>query len=213
MLSSETRIELSQPRLFTGKAVLVVCAYGLFLCIPVFISLLAVSLRKFGFFSFFYPLLVMAATAFFLPFGFGNPYIARLIRTLLPPAWNREQSFIVQLTTQPRIRSGVRAIVEDADDIGWLNLEATELVFNGDSIKLSIPFAQIERVKLRNVGLRGLFVYQAISLMVPSLPNIESIQIAERSSCLLPASKRITKELFECLALRVQSCKPAQTQS
>jgi len=194
----QLRIEINEPKIFTTKAVLVICAYGLFLCVPVFISLLALSLRKWGLFSFLYPLLVIAASSFFLPFGFGNPYVNRLLRRNIPPT--ASDALIVQVTLKPRIRSGIRALVEDADDIGWLRFDATELVFSGDSIKWTIPFDQVKELKSRNVGLRGLFFYRAISLTAHGLVDFQSIQIAERSSCLLPASRRITRDLFQRLS-------------
>lgn len=210
---NQLRIEINKPKIFTAPAVLVICAYGFFLCVPVFISLLALSLRKLGLFSFIYPLLVIAATSFFLPFGFGNPYINRLLRRKIPPIAN--DALIVQITLKPRIRSGIRALVEDADDIGWLRFDATSLVFSGDSVKFAIPFAQVDELQLRNVGLRGLFVYRAIVLKVHGLTDIDSIQIAERSSCLLPASRKITRDLFQRLSSltpkhqrRLQQTKP-----
>jgi hypothetical protein len=196
--SNQLRIEINDPKIFTAKAVLVICAYGFFLCVPVFISLLALSLRKLGLFSFVYPLLVIAATAFFLPFGFGNPYVNRLLRRNIPPTGS--DALIVQVTLKPRIRSGIRALLEDADDIGWLRFDANSLVFTGDSIKFAIPLDQVNELKLRNVGLRGLFVYRAIVLKADGSTDVESIQIAERSSCLLPASRKITRDLFQRLS-------------
>jgi len=206
MARGEARIEIKEPRLFTTRAVFVVCAYGAFLCLPVFISFLVVSLHRVGILSSLYPLLVMAATAYFLPFGFGNPYVSRLVRSLHPPPRQEQQGFIVQLTLSPRIRSGLRAMVEDADDIGYLTFSGSELVFSGDSIKLSIPFSQIKQVRLRNIGLRGLYVYgPRIVLVVPALANIESLEFAERSSCLLPASRKASRQLYERLCLKTSA--------
>jgi hypothetical protein len=142
----------------------------------------------------------MVATAFFLPFGFGNPYVVRLLRNLRPAAPGSAEPLIVQVTLTPRIRTGLRALLEDADDVGWLTIKAKELAFTGDSVKFSLPFAQIKQVKLRNIGLRGLFIYHAISLRVHGLSGVDSIQIAERSSSLLPASKRITNQLYKQLS-------------
>src|SRR5207249_6556483 len=105
------QIEISQPRVFTAGAVAVVCAYGVFLCIPVFISVLVMSLRKFGLLSLLYPFLTLAATTYFLPFGFGNTYVTRLVRALHPAASRKQDDFIVQLTLSPRLRSGVRALL------------------------------------------------------------------------------------------------------
>ena len=206
-MAPELKIEIREPKVFTAKAVLVVCAYGIFLCVPVFISLLALSLRRLGLFSFVYPLVVMAATAFFLPFGFGNPYLSRLLRKSIPR--KNTAALVAQITMKPRIRGGIRALVEDADDIGWFSVDDNGLVFEGDSVRCTVPSVQIKKVELQNVGLRGLFVYRAIAIKIPAIPNVEWIQIAERSSCLLPASRKITKELFK----RISSLVPANQTS
>ena len=101
--------------------------------------------------------------------------------------------------------SGLRGLLEDADDIGCLSFTSSEFVFHGDSVKLSVPFDQIERVRRQNVGLRGLFVYgPRIELAVSGLPNIKSLEFAERSSWLLPTSRRTTRKLFECLSAKAE---------
>ena len=211
--SSAARIEIAQPRLFTARAVLVVCAYGIFLCLPVFVSVLAMSLHWVGLLSLLYPFLVLCATVYFLPFGFGNSYVARLVRSLNPDAGPASDAFIVQLSLSPRLRSGIRAIVEDADDIGRLRVAGPDLVFQGDSVTLSIPFDQIKTVRLQNIGVRGLFAYPCIALAVPGLPNVESVIFAERSTCLLPAARRRTKHLYERLSSRLLPGAKGQTDS
>ena len=118
MNSNAATIEIAQPKLFTAGAVAVVSAYGLLLAAPLFISILVISLIKFGILTVLIPFLVVAATAYFLPYGLGNTHVTRLVRSLNPAAGNSEDGFIVQLTLSPRLRSGLRAIVDDADDIG-----------------------------------------------------------------------------------------------
>jgi hypothetical protein len=200
MPSTTAKMEIGQPRLFTARAVAVVCGYGAFLCIPVFLSVLVMSLRKFGVMSLLYPFLTMAATTWFLPFGFGNPYVARLVRAFHPLAVKDQDGFIVQLACSPRLRFGLRALLEDADDIGYLSFTESELVFEGDSIKLSVPFDQMKQVRPANVGLRGLFVYGRSSrIAVLGLPNVESLEFAERSSCFLPTSRKTARRLYERL--------------
>ena len=57
----------------------------------------------------------------------------------------------------------------------------------------------------QNIGLRGLFVYGRRIKVVPSgLPQIESLEFAERSSWLLPDSRRITRKLAERLSTSVR---------
>jgi hypothetical protein len=209
MSSDAARIEIVQPRGYTAGGVLAVHAYNILLALPVFISVLVVSVMKLGVLTLLIPFFTLAASAFFLPFGLGNAYVARLVRTLRPDNSKNEEGFIVQMTLSPRLRTGFRALVEDADDVGYLTLSASELVFQGDSVQLSIPFDQIQDVRRQNIGLRGLFVYgRRIGLVISGLPNIKFVEFTERSSWLLPTSKKISQKLYEVLsAKRVgQSC-------
>ena len=201
MHSNSATIEIAPPRLFTAGAVVTVSAYGILLAAPFFAAILVVSLIKFGILTVLIPLLAVAATAYFLPFGLGNAHVTRLVQSLNPAAGKSEDGFIVQLTLSPRIRSGLRAILDDADDIGYLSFTGTELLFQGDSVKLSVPFNYIEQVQPQNIGLRGLFVYgRRIRVRVSGLPEIESFEFAERSSWLLPNSRAITRKLYERLS-------------
>jgi hypothetical protein len=210
MQSSSATIEIAQPRLFTTSAVVIVNAYGLVLAGPLFAAILVVSLMQFGILTILIPFLAVAAMAYFLPFGLGNTHVARLVRSLNPAAGQGEDGFIVQLTLSPRIRSGLRAVLEDADDIGCLSFTATELFFQGDSVKLSVPLDRIEQVRPRNNGLRGLFVYgRRIRVVVSGLPWTGTFEFAERSSRLLPTSRAITRKLCERLSAKVP---PATTQ-
>ena len=200
MQTNSATIEIAQPKLFTTGAMAVISAYGILLATPFLISILVISVIEFGILTVLIPLLVVAATAYFLPFGLGNTYVTRLVQSLNPAAGTSEDGFIVQLTLSPRLRSGFRAILDDADDIGYLSFSGTGLLFQGDSVKLSVPFDRIEQVQPQNIGLRGLFVYgRRIRVVVPGLPNIESFELAERSSLLLPTSRAITRKLCERL--------------
>lgn len=204
MNSNPATIEIAQPKLFTAGAVAVVSAYGLLLAAPLFVSVLVISLIKYGILTVLIPLLVLAATAFFLPYGLGNTHVTRLVQSLNPAAGKSEDGFIVQLTLSPRIRSGLRAIVDDADDIGYLSFTETELRFQGDSVKLSVPLERIEWVRPQNIGLRGLFVYgRRIRVVVSGLPQTEALEFAERASWVLPTSRAMTRKLHERLSAKV----------
>jgi hypothetical protein len=172
--------------------------------LPMFSAIIAVSVIKLGTLTVLIPLLALAATAFFLPFGLGNTHVARLVRSQNPGAGQDGDGFIVQLTVSPRLRSGLRALLEDADDIGYLTFGGNELCYQGDSVKLSVPWEDIQLVRPRNIGWRGLFVYgRRIKLVVSGWPEVESFEIAERSSWLLPASRTITRKLYERLSASV----------
>ncbi|MGA2863962.1 MAG: hypothetical protein ABSF95_05695 [Verrucomicrobiota bacterium] len=201
--SSAARIEIAPPRRFGAWAEVAVHAYGLVLVLPILVSVLVMSLRRFELWSLLLPLAAMGGTAYFLPFGLGNAYLTKLVRVRHAAAGKEADGFIVQLTLSPRIRSGFWAVVEDADDIGYLRLTAAELVFEGDAVKVCLPYSQIGRVRSQNIGLRGLFVYgRRIAVEVTGLPNVAALEFAERSSWLLPASLRTTQKLRERLSAK-----------
>jgi hypothetical protein len=205
MQTNSAQIEITQPRLFTLGAVVSVNAYGVVLVTPILVSILVVSLVKFGVLTVLIPLLMVVVTAYFLPFGLGNTHITRLVRSFNPAAGNDADGFIVQLTLSPRLRGGLRAILEDADDIGHLSFSGTELRYQGDSVKLTVPFKCIKAVTPQNIGLRGLFVYgRRIKVVVAGVQETESFEFAERSSWVLPASRAITRRLYERLSATVQ---------
>lgn len=204
MATNPATVEIGQPRLFTMRAVSTVTAYGFLLLAPVFVSMLAVSVIPFGMLTILIPVLMLAGAAFFLPFGQGNTHVARLVRSFSPAADMDQHAYVVQLTLEPRIRSGLRAWLDDADDVGWLSFGDAALIFTGDSVKLCIPYDHIERVQPRNIGLRGGFVNgRRIAVSVPGLPEAAVLEFAERSSYLLPASRRISRELYRRLAAKV----------
>ena len=196
--SSSAKIEITAPRRFNLGAVLIVSLFGIFPALPVIASILIVSVVKIGVATFIIPLLGLAAAALLVPFGFGNPYVVYLVRKLSPEGARDPNSFIVQLTVSPRVRSGIRAVLEDADDIGILTCTATELSFTGDSVKLTIPRSQLTRIQPQNIGWRGMYVSgRRIELVVAGLPNVETLEFAERSALLLPTSRKITKTLYQ----------------
>ena len=199
--STTAQIEIRQPKLFNLGAVLIVSAYGMLLAIPFVVALLVVSCLALGILTILIPVLAVVLATLFLPLGLGNPYVSRLARTLKPAANTTGPAFIVQLSATPRIRSGLCAILDDADDIGYLSFNGSGLLFEGDSVTLSVPYACIKEVRPQNIGLRGLYVYgRRIGIVVAGLPNVSTLQFAERSSWLLPSSKRITRQLYKHLS-------------
>ncbi len=205
MTSSVENVEVASPKAFTSRAILLIAVFGVLLVMPVLISLMVVTLIKLSLLTFLIPLAVMAVTAYFLPFGLGNPVVRHLVRSLGVGA-NDEEGFVVQMTMSPRIRSGLRAVIEDADDLGFLTFTNSELVFQGDSVRLRIPWRQITEVRLQNIGWRGRYLYGSrIKITITGIPNLETISFSERSSLLLPTSKRITKQLRERITAGMES--------
>jgi hypothetical protein len=152
------------------------------------------------------PLLTIAVATFFLPLGFGNPYIARLVQRLRNSPNSPKEMFVVQLTRMPRSRSGLLALLEDADDIGLLHFTDSALVYTGDSVRLTAPYEVIREVKLRNAGWRALFAYGSQTVFsVASLPGAGTFIFAERSSCIFPTSRKNARRMYRALSKRISS--------
>lgn len=210
--SSGQNVEITSPKAFTAGPILVIAGCGFLLVAPVLLSLLAVTVIKLGMLTMLIPLLTIAATAYFLPFGLGNPVVRRLVRSLEPNAG--EAGFIVQMTLTPRVRSGLRALVEDADDLGYLSFTTSHLVFQGDSVRLRIPWTQITEVRPQNIGWRGRYLYGSrIIITVAGIPDVNAVTFSERSSLLLPASKQITKKLRDRICAGRDSVRTEQQAS
>jgi hypothetical protein len=203
------QLDFGPPRRFRLAAVLIASGFGVISMLPILLAILGMSLLKGDMLTLLIHCLVLllaalAVVVFLLPLGFGNPYVTRLVRSFYPAAAQEPDGFVVQLKVFPRLRTGLRALIEDADDIGYLSFKDAALVYHGDSVRLTIPFARIERVDARNIGPRGLYLYgQRIVLDVSGPPNFTSLEFTERSSWLLPGSKRITRRLRERLCAQV----------
>jgi len=193
-------IEIRSPQRFNWPALVICSAYGLLLLLPTLLAILSVSLIGFGLFTVAIPLFTLAGATFFLPFGFGNPHVARLARPFRPTDPSSGQSFLVQLTAVPRLRSGIRALVEDSDDVGWLTCKDMGLSFCGDSLTLWLPSSQIKAIKRENGGARGLFLYSRVAVTVMDVPDFTALRFAERSSSTLPASRAATHRMYQSMA-------------
>jgi hypothetical protein len=189
-------IEIRPPQHFNWPALTVCSAYGLLLLLPTLLAILSVSLIGFGLFTIAIPLVTLAGATFFLPFGFGNPHVGRLAKALRTSEQSSGQTFLVQVTAVPRLRSGVRALLEDADDVGWLTCSEEGLVFAGDSLNLWLPSSQIKTIRRENGGVRGLFLYSRVTIEVSEVPNFRWLKFAERSSWSLPTSRAVTRGMY-----------------
>jgi hypothetical protein len=211
MSSSVENVEVRSPKVFTPGAILVIAACGVLLVTPVLISLMAVTLIRLSILTFLIPAGVVAFTAYFLPVGLGNPVVRRLVRSLGADANGEQDGFIVQMTMSPRIRSGLRAVIEDADDLGYLNFTDSELVFRGDSVRLRIPWKLITEVRPQNIGWRGRYLYGSrMKITVTGIANVEEVTFSERSSLLLPTSKRVTRKLRERICAWLESARAVE---
>jgi hypothetical protein len=176
--------------------------------LPVFILFLVVSLMGFKISTLLIGLAVIALVVLVLPLASGNSYVTKLVRSLNPAAGPASDGFIVQLTLSPRIRTDLRALVEDADDIGYLTFGGTGFSYHGDAVKLTVPFDQIKQVQRKYRGLRSLFVPRVL-VVVPGLDEVTSLEFSERSSRLLPASVSTSKRLYDLLTAGAAAAKPS----
>src|SRR5206468_800847 len=135
----------------------------------------------------------------------GNLYVSWAVRRA-KPAGLAGEPLVVQITLSPRIRKGFRALIEDADDVGYLILEESALAFFGDSVRLILPFQRISAVAGENVGLRGVYVASGrIVINIAGLERFESVEIAERSSRFIFSSRKITREIFNRIRWKVEA--------
>jgi len=193
--SQVPQLEVAAPKRFDLSAVLRLNAYGLVLALPVLLSVLVMSALPFGLVPALLPIAAIILGSFFLPFGFGNRLVTRLVQdeTRAKPGPNH---FIVQATFSPRIRSGLRSVLEDADDLGLLSFTDSELVFKGDSVTLRAPFGCLRSVRRQSLGLRGLYLYgDRVAAELDGLSGIKNVAFAERSSLIIPTSRKLTKQL------------------
>lgn len=147
-------IKIGEPVKLRGLTPITLSAYGLVLVVPVLAAVVVMSLWTVGFLPLLLPFAAITITAFLLPYGFGNPYLRKLFKDL-KPSCDADEAFLVQVTLQPRIRSGFGGILEDADDIGWLSVSPSGLSFVGDRLRITVPWESVKAVTQLNVGLRG----------------------------------------------------------
>ena len=212
MTASNPKLEIQSPKLFTTSAIIIGSSYGFILVIPVLVAMMIVTVFHFGILTFVIPLAAIVLATFFLPLGFGNPYIARLTRPLRPNLGPNQDLWLVQLTREPRVRSGIMAALEDADDVGFLWYTDSTVEFSGDSVRLSVPYANIMNLKQKNAGPRALFAYgQQTSFSVTGLGDTGLFRFSERSSWILPDSRRTAERMYSRLRNKLDLAAPEQT--
>lgn len=208
-MADDINVEITPPKLFTKNAIVVLNAYSVLLLVPLIIVIFLVPLI----FKFFKPemalclyLVAVGLAAclclYFLPLGLGNPHVRRLIRRL---NFSEQNGFIIQLASMPRLKSGVWSFMEDADDLGVLSFGEEKLVFKGDSFNFSFPYTRMNNVRKKNIGWRGFWLYgNRITVEVSEPVGNRTFEFTERLSLSLPASRRISKELYNLLSAKIQ---------
>jgi len=144
-------------------------------------------------------LAIIFITLFFFPIlAGGNPYIVHLVRKIpQQPPWN-EKSFVVQMALSPRLHTGIRGFLEDADDIGFLTFTTDTIIFYGDQTTLRLPKDSLTEVSTRNVGWRGLWICGYYTRLRSNLlSDHEFVEFADRSTWTVISAFRRSEELFK----------------
>jgi len=152
-------------------------------------------------------LVIISLIVFFLPLmASGSPYIVHLVRKIRPPSAENKKSFVVQMTLSPRLHTGVRGFLEDADDIGLLTFTDNTIIFYGDQTTLKLPIDSITEVSTRNIGFRGLWVCgYCTRLRSNLLSDHEFVEFADRSPWTVISAFQRSKEIFTELQPNINS--------
>ncbi|HCE42233.1 MAG TPA: hypothetical protein DET40_01625 [Lentisphaeria bacterium] len=132
---------------------------------------------------------------YFFPLLLNVNYYIKFIagRIVSPPP---EGAHVCQISTTPKLCSGLRAVLEDADDIGYVTISADSVEFRGDSVDFSISGAEISNVGSCNVGWRGYWVAgRRIKLTINGHDRFKEIEISERHSWTIPGSRSLADQL------------------
>jgi hypothetical protein len=148
----------------------------------------------------------MGLVLYFIPsLGNGNWLIKRILRTALNQPDEISACFIFQLSTKPRRYTGMRGLLEDADDIGYLCLTDKALVYKGDSINMLVPYKSIRSIRYLSCGWRVLWLCgEKIEITFPVNNSLTTIVLGERASRSVTESKRIIKKTCESLSAKVK---------
>jgi len=124
-----------------------------------------------------------------------NYYIKFIARRIVSPA--PEGGHVCQISMTPKLCSGLRAALEDADDIGYLSISGEGVEFKGDSIEFSIPKEEIANVRSCNIGWRGYWVAgKRIRFTITGHDKFKEIEICERHTWTIPDSRNLSDQIY-----------------
>jgi hypothetical protein len=194
------RFERRAPRFFTGRALSVLYGIAALASVPILGAFMVISLKGFTRGPVVFLVAAVLLVTYFLPVAFGNGYIARLARGVTPPPGAGGRWFLVQVKLVPRLYTGLRAILDDADDIGWVRSSPEGIEYVGDALSFTVPRAQIVSIRRRAFGARGLSLCgDRMECAVSGIEGVETVEFTERASRSLAGSRRIAGELYGAL--------------
>ena len=127
----------------------------------------------------------------------ANPYIRMLVNRNLGPKQPDSIAYVCQCSLSPRLHGGLRGFLEDADDVGRVEITGEGILFSGDHVTLSLPFTMIDDLIRVNCGYRMLGICgDRVRLFSRAIEGIEFIEFLERESNTVPASRRLSEEMI-----------------
>lgn len=210
------KMRIAKPRLFTSRACWISNLFSLVGLIPLAVAFALIALALVfappvfaGVFSLFALAASLFCVIFFYPTVLANPYIKRLVESRQTHAGNATDSFISQIALSPRLYSGIRGFIEDADDVGRLQITESDFFFEGDSIELRVPLHCITRVEKRNPGWRALWICgPRITVSFSGLPQIHTVEFCKRSALTVVSHRKRAGKLFKDLSSRISKPMP-----
>ena len=206
---TETSIAITEPKRFRLSQILAINAFGIAIGLPCGIAfgagavvLVAGTCSGTPLLTFvgLAALLVFAGSLFVMPTMWANPYVRHLVRKAGHSPNSEANAFLVQLALHPRLHDGCRGWLEDADDIGFLTISADGVTFTGDHVSLHVAPESIERLRVRNVGWRGLwFCGSRIELSVSDLNNVDTIEFCDRNALTALGCARNSKSMIHAI--------------
>lgn len=177
-----------------GVGGLFLCSYAFLLGEPI---LLPIGLAA---------LVISGVLLFLSPAILGNPYVRYIAHGFLQQEQSNELVYICQVSFSPRLHGGFRGFMEDADDVGHLQISDVAIRFTGDHTEFVLPFDLIKVVSYSNVGWRGFWIAGGrINIMTNALDDYEEFEILERQSNTVITAQRISEDIFHELERRTQS--------
>jgi len=115
-----------------------------------------------------------------------------------------------QLTLSPRLCRGIRALLEDADDVGRLEVTAEAVHFTGDRIQIVLPFESISGIMQTKCDWRNFWVAgRKTRITTSAFADIEYIEFGEREARTYFSSKRVSTEIHYAIACGLEVSREA----
>ncbi len=212
----ESKLEIGAPEEFGMQAVIVENLFsllptGVLMVTTLILSSLAGALTHILFGApasalvFLFLIVLMLFVSLYLmlvcfPFMQANPYVRHLVEKRHGWRQSSSNAYICQLSLSPRFYSGLRGFLEDADDIGWLEIKDDGIVFKGDSMNLSLPFEAINRIATLDRGYRMLGMGgRKVRISTRALDGIQAFELVERQSYTIDTSRRLADDIIDAI--------------